>query len=314
MIAGLAALLVVVGMASGRPLVESAAAKGPAQAPPAQGEAENLGSDWVRLQKSDDGKPLGMQTAIVRYVVESPDENNDPQQAPLEVDLISAIHIGDADYYEKLNQRFKKYDALLYELVAQDGTVVPRGRGASNAHPLGAMQNAMKSMLELEHQLERIDYTKPNFVHADLSSDQFMQAMRDRGESFLQLYFRVLGESMAQQSEMAARGESFDVDVMMALFAKDRARRLKIALAKQLAEVEGLLVGFGGDEGTVLITERNKAALAVLKEQIGAGKKRIGIFYGAGHLTDMDRRLRNDFGLRPESVTWLTAWDLAPRP
>jgi hypothetical protein len=161
--------------------------------------------------------------------------------------------------------------------------------------------------------LERIDYTRPNFVHADLSSEEFSQAMKDRGETFLQLYFRILGESIAQQSEMAAKGESLDVDIMMALFAKDRARQLKTALAKQLAEVEGMMISFGGDQGTVLITERNKAALAVLKEQLGAGKKRVGIFYGAGHLTDMDRRLRNDFGLRPVEVTWLTAWDLTPQ-
>ena len=66
--------------------------------------------------------------------------------------------------------------------------------------------------------------------------------------------------------------------------------------------------------GSVLITERNKKALKVLKKQMAAGKKRIGIFYGAGHLDDMDKRLRKDFGLKPVAITWLTAWDLAAKP
>jgi hypothetical protein len=275
-------------------------------------DAAKLGSDWVRLKYGDDGQLLGMQTAIVRYASAAPEKEADSQPAPVEVDLIGAIHIGDAAYYQELNRLFKQYDALLYELVAPDGTVVPRGRGTSNRHILGAMQNGMKNMLALEHQLEQIDYTQPNFVHADMSPDQFSQAMKDRGEGFWQMYFHLLGESMAQQSEMSAKGESFDMDLLTAMFSQDRARRLKVSLAKQLADVEGTLVSFGGEQGSVLISERNKAALQVLKEQIKIGKKHLGIFYGAGHLTDMDHRLRQEFGLHPVGITWLTAWNLAP--
>jgi len=217
-----------------------------------------------------------------------------PQAAgpPVTVDLVGAVHIGDAAYYHKLNRRFEDYDAVLFELVAPEGTVVERGRGTSNTHPLGALQNGMKNLLALEHQLEQVDYTKPNFVHADMSPDELLQAMKDRNEGFLQMYMRLLGQTVAQQSELAAQGESPDVALMFALFAEDRPRRLKTVLAKQLANTEQLLTSFGGEEGSVLITERNKIALKVLKEQLAAGKKRLAIFYGAGHLADMDGRLR----------------------
>ena len=47
---------------------------------------------------------------------------------------------------------------------------------------------------------------------------------------------------------------------------------------------------------------------------MAAGKKKLGIFYGAGHLNDMDERLRKDFRLEPVSITWLTAWNLAAKP
>jgi hypothetical protein len=70
------------------------------------------------------------------------------------------------------------------------------------------------------------------------------------------------------------------------------------------------MVSFGGEDGSAIITDRNKKALAVLKQEIAEGKKKIGIFYGAGHLSDMDKRLRSDFGLQPVAITWLTAWDL----
>ena len=148
-----------------------------------------------------------MQTAIVRYTAARRKPAGTAARPSRSI-LIGAVHIGDIAYYRQLNEHFKQYDALLYELVAPEGTVVERGRGTSNAHPVGAMQNGIKTLLELDHQLEEIDYTQPNFVHADMSPDQFLQAMKDRNESFLQMYFRLLGQAMAHQSEMAAKGES----------------------------------------------------------------------------------------------------------
>jgi hypothetical protein len=272
-----------------------------------------IGQDWVRMQYDGTGEVLGMQTAIVRYKAATP--SNGKSGPPLQVDLIGAVHIADVAYYKQLNEQFKQYDALLYELVAPEGTVVERGRGTSNAHPIGAMQNVFKDLLQLDHQLEIVDYTKPNFVHADMSPDDFKKAMEERNETFLQMYFRLIGQAMAHQNELATKGQTTnDFELITALFAEDRPRRLKIILAKQLSEMESLMVSFGGENGSVIITDRNKKALEVLKQKIAKGDKKIGIFYGAGHLSDMDKRLRKDFGLKPVSETWLTAWDLAPKP
>ncbi len=288
-------------------------AQAPAATKPKAADAQSadLGKDWVRIRYDDKHQPVAMESAIVRYEPAVRDPN--ATGPPVTVDLVGAVHIGDAAYYDQLNRRFDGYDALLYELVAPEGTVVERGRGTSNSHPIGALQNGMKAMLDLDHQLEKIDYTKKNFVHADMSPEQFTRAMKDRNDSFLQMYMRLLGQSLAQQSELAAQGESPDMAVFAALFADDRPLRLKRVLAQQLADTESLLTSFGGDEGSVLISERNKIALKVLKEQLATGKKRLAIFYGAGHLADMDQRLRKDFGMKPVSITWLTAWDLAPK-
>jgi hypothetical protein len=268
------------------------------------------GQSWVRLHRDKNGQPLAMQTAVVRYV--PADAADDRAAEGVRVDLIGAIHVGDQAYYEGLNKRFEQYEALLYELVAPEGTVVEKGRGTSSAHPVGAIQNGLKSFLDLEHQLEHVDYTRDNFVHADMSPEEFARKMDERGESFLQMYFRLLGQELARQSEQQAKGQFADLEIFSALFSKDRHRRLKIALAKQFEGMESLLAGFGGPDGSTIITERNRVALEVLDKQLKEGKRKLGVFYGAGHLSDMDERLRKDFHLKPVEVTWLDAWNLRP--
>ena len=52
----------------------------------------------------------------------------------------------------------------------------------------------------------------------------------------------------------------------------------------------------------------------MLREQLAKGKKRIGIFYGAGHLGDMSRRLVSDFGMKFTGEKWVEAWDLRSKP
>jgi hypothetical protein len=277
---------------------------------PAPADKE-LTKAWVRIDRSDDDTPLAMQTAIVRFV---PADAYDPDKKPDDydsyVDLVGAVHIGDQAYYDELNRLFRDYDAVLYELVAAKGTVIPRGRGTSNSHPLGALQNAMKSMLEVEHQLEQVDYTRPNFVHADLSPDEFLKSMDDRDETFIQLYFRIMGASLAQQSQQKADAGSSEVEFMAALLASDRARRFKVMLAKQFEGMESLMLALGGPEGSTLITARNTRALDVLEERLDEGDQKLAIFYGAGHLSDMTEQLEKRFDMRPVSCEWLEAWDL----
>ena len=53
--------------------------------------------------------------------------------------------------------------------------------------------------------------------------------------------------------------------------------------------------------------------MEVLKREIAAGKKEMAIFYGAGHLPDMERRLMSDFKMKRGGQTWLEAWELNKR-
>ena len=264
---------------------------------------------FVRLRRDDRGQPIALETSIVRYVP------RDRTAGELVVDLIGAIHVADTSYYEQLNKKFSKYDAVLYELVAPSGTRIPKGTKVEARNAISGLQLTMKRMLELDFQLERIDYSKKNLIHADFSPQEFSQSMKDRGESFSQMLFRMLGQSLATQSKNSGDANAA---LLFAFFSKNRALKLKQALAQQFEDLEGQLTVLGGPQGSTIITERNKRALEVLKREIKNGKKRLGIFYGAGHLADMERRLIEDFDLKRSRESWIAAWSLrtttTPKP
>jgi hypothetical protein len=262
------------------------------------------GSDetkFIRVRRTDDNRPTAMQTALVKYIAD--------KRPGIEIDLVGAVHVGDKAYYDDLNKLFEGYDVVLYELVAPEGTRVPKGgRKGPTTHPIGLMQEGMSSILELSHQLACVDYTKENFVHADMSPDDFNKAMENRNESFFQMFMRLMGTGMAQ-SAGGAEGTS-DAALLMALFSKDRAMALKTVVCQQFESMDGALAALDGPGGSAIITERNKRCFEVLDKQLEAGKKKIAIFYGAAHLPDMERRLLGDYGFKRSGEQWLTAWQL----
>ena len=278
--------------------------------------------------------PQSLDTSIIRFV--PTDEKL--AKAGVTVDLIGAIHIGDQAYFQKLDKSFKQYDALLYEMVAekdetggapqrwedrdQPGTgtaQAPRKTSVSEEKSfeagmtmIGGMQLGAKDMLGLAFQLDGINYNAPNMVHADMSPEEFAQKMKDRGESFFTMFMELFMQGLAQQRANKQGGAS-DVALLFAFFSSDRELALKRVLAKQFAEVD-ILDMLGGEKGSTIITERNLIALDVLSKQLAKGKKRIGIFYGAGHLGDMSRRLVSDFGMKFTGEKWVEAWNLRSKP
>jgi len=297
----------LLGGLTSAPLVAQETQPAPAPAakePPAEKKKEEPKENFIRVVRNDKGAPLSMETAIASYVPAG------EKYAGATVDLIGAVHIGEKSYYDELNKKFEEYEVLLFELVAPPNTKIPKGAKGGSAHPIAALQKGMQSMLGLEHQLECIDYTKDNFVHADMSPEEFNKSMKDRGESFGQMFLKAIGAGMAQQAT-GTQGTS-DFEMLSALFAKNRAQKLRTAMAGQFENMESQLMLFDGPDGSTILTERNRKAFEVLAEQLEAGKKKIGVFYGAAHLPDMDKRLLADFGMkRKGDLAWVKAWSLS---
>jgi hypothetical protein len=267
--------------------------------------------DFLRLSRDDDGKPLSLDTSIVEY-----HRPAGGRREPLQVDLVAAVHIGSRDYYDTLDRLFADYDAVLYELVAPPNARVPKpGRKAAGA--IGSAQQGLKSMLGLEFQLDSVDYSAANFVHADLTPREFDAAMAKRGESWWSMFTRLMRESMARADKRGAGEAEVGMGELVGILfgsAAERQLRLRRVMAEQFTDMDALTAAFGGEEGSTLITDRNAAALDVLRTEIAAGKRRIAIFYGAAHMDDFDRQLQDDFDLEPGETTWLEAWNLRDQP
>lgn len=294
--------------------------------PKASPAAETKGQ-FIRVNRDEKGEPIAMETSIVRL------QSKDDDGKKLTVDLVSAVHVGEKSYYDNLNKRFESYDAVLYELVAPEGTRIPKGGKKTNGNALSAVQNGLKDLLELEYQLTGIDYTKKNLVHADMSPEDFAKSMEKRGESMWTILMQMAAAEQARQKTQkpAGKGERYwsvalrglaeglfpgvkvnpeETKLMMALMDRNRALKLRRVLADQFEDMETMMAAFNGPNGSTLITERNKAALEVLKREIGKGHKNIAIFYGGGHMPDFEKRLVEDYDLKRGEVEWLEAWDL----
>jgi hypothetical protein len=86
---------------------------------------------------------------------------------------------------------------------------------------------------------------------------------------------------------------------------------MKQAMARQLVDIEVVTAGMDDANGdNTLIKGRNAKAFSVLREELEAGKNKLAVFYGAGHLPDMAERLERDFDMVERKTTWLDAWDL----
>ncbi|MDT8439733.1 MAG: hypothetical protein RQ729_12070 [Wenzhouxiangellaceae bacterium] len=252
--------------------------------------------DWLRVTRSASGEPLALEVAIGRF------ERADGAR----VDLVGAVHVGEPAYYQDLNQRFNDYQRVLFELVGRPEALESPAAGSPSL--IGLLQGGMKNALGLAFQLDEIDYSAPHFVHADLDADEFAASMRARNESWLQLAVRAWALGLAEQgSGEAARSNAA---LLKVLLAEDRERALKRALAEELADQGDSLTRLAGADGSTLIEVRNGRALEVLARELAAGHQRVAIFYGAGHMPDLARRLEQDLGFRRARLEWISAWDL----
>ncbi|MDG2013446.1 MAG: hypothetical protein P8J33_08075 [Pirellulaceae bacterium] len=259
---------------------------------------------FMRIRRNAKKEPIGMETSVTRYVTKNADGKK------VTVDLIGVVHIGEEKYYEDLNELFTQYDALLYELVAPEGTVVPKGGGERGFNAISGIQQGMQSVLGLEFQLEHIDYTAPNFVHADMTPEEFSASMEENEESIFKMALKAMGQGMARQSKAQASGTpSAETGLLLAMFENDKGK-IREVMAEQMLDLESGMIIFQGKDGSTIIDHRNTKAFDILREQIESGKTRIGVFYGAGHLPDMDERLLKGFGMKRGGQVWLEAWDL----
>jgi hypothetical protein len=285
--------------------------------------------EFIRVEESETATRL--QTAVVRFT-----------KGEASVELVGAIHIADKKYYEALNQRFEGYEALLYEGIGGDQPAaapaeleqIPAGEPPAVEEPaepeaaeeapveevpvedipaakvpaakgkLDGLHTAYESgakWLGLAYQMKEVDYRKANFVHADLSMAEFTALQKERGESLIGF---VLKSGLKKTDKPVKEPSSLKLLVSLVRGDKDGLKR---ELVHTLGAGDDQVAALAGDN--VIIGDRNAKCLAVLDREVLAGKKKLGIFYGAAHFPDMEKRLVAG-GWTKTGDEWMTAWEI----
>lgn len=251
-----------------------------------------VSKDFIRIR--EDEKALRLQTAYFGY-----------EKDGVRIDLIGAIHIADKRYYEFLNDSFLDYEVLLFEMIGGERL----GGGEKAAEPeaepqenklaaLLTMYETMEKTLGLSGQGAVINYTAENFVHADLTMKEFEALQKERGESLLGFMIQ-----SALNAEKPAR-KTNSMNLILGLLG-GKPELVKIELMHTMADADKQIDSIDGSN--VIIGDRNARCIEVLDREMAAGKKNIGIFYGAAHFPDLERRLFEK-GFSRISTKWATAW------
>ncbi|KAL8497960.1 hypothetical protein ACS0TY_021352 [Phlomoides rotata] len=223
----------------------------------------------------------------------------------------------------------------------------PNGSYLRGFNILGCIQRQMAKLLTLDFQLDCLDYQSENWYHADLDFETFKLLQQEKGESIFTFArdmtlksTKAIVKSAPVREDLgpwrskllwASRfvpmplvglliigsvcadvGNQAEYPELEALSRLDFGAALKVFLAKRLTS-EFTQVTADVEEKSVIIGERNKAALEALRQAIDGGNKKIAVLYGGGHMPDLGRRLREEFDLVPSQVQWITAWSIRNR-
>ena len=257
--------------------------------------------EYVRFVQGNMEWEGELQTAIVSF------END----AGIQLNLVAAVHLGDEEYYAELNDYFRTQDAVLYELVAEPNQVPVRGSRESSTSLIGLIQKAMAGFLNIGFQLDEIDYTQSNFLHADLTPSQLDELMASKNENFFTMFLNLAMAQMAQQSAFAGdRLSSFNMlSLLSAMNSENQNAALKFLFARELGRSGDVIVGEELEQQLTLLGDRNKAALRVLGNALqNPDFRRVSIFYGAAHMPGIEREISAKMGFTRTGLRWKPAW------
>jgi hypothetical protein len=248
---------------------------------------------------------IALQVALRRFV---PETGHGPA-----VWLVAASHIGETNYFAALQAELERAGMVLFEGVgAKDKKV------RFDPEEQGSVQYTFATSLGLRFQLEAIEYDRPHFKNSDLTISQLHRLMLqdgpaggadggDANEEFTQLLAVMEGSSLV--------GALVQVGLKFIGFSPKLRAMTKTVLIETLGGLDGDLAQIKGlPPGierllTVIIQERNKVVLSDLASELRSPHPpaSIAIFYGAGHMLDLENRLRSQLAYRPSSERWLTA-------
>ncbi len=257
--------------------------------------------------------------------------------------LAGTSHVGEPEYYHELQKLLDGQTVVLYEGInaeAHKRHVPKRGippaepqssqaASAVQAHPASgfSMQSALAQSLGLVFQLDAINYDRTNFINSDLSILQIQRLMLGDNEAVpappgvkgrTDPSFEFLLQIMDGSSFL---GSIFKMGVQLIGSSPPLQAITKLTLIETLGQLKGdfsEMRGLPPDMKRlvkVLIEARNQNVIDDLKTEFKAVPRSgsISVFYGTGHMEDMEKRIVRELHYRPDGEIWLTAFSVDVR-
>lgn len=254
--------------------------------------------------------------------------------------LTGVSHLGDPSYYAALQSHLNTQTLVLYEgvgaadaeteadsapaaatppAVESDDDAAAETPATATSDNRGSFQSAMAASLGLVFQLEAIDYRRSNFRNSDLSITQLRDLMNQAETGSGQ---HGASQSFENLLGMMEGNSWFDALLQLALRllgANPKFQALgRLALIDLLGQIQGdpsRLQGLPPEMKQlleVLLQRRNEKVIADLTERLSdvGPHGSIAIFFGTGHMPDMEKRLRNELQYHPATNRWFTAFDV----
>jgi hypothetical protein len=255
------------------------------QPPPPRGKPPE---EFVRVTSGKEGGSL--EVALAGY--EQPDTGR-------RVYLVGAVHIAHPEAFAAQQALLDGMDLVLWEGVG--GREKPSPEVMERFDVLFKSQVMLKNLLDLDFQLDEIDYERGFWRNSDMTLEAVQAALDERGLSMIP------NEALVQ----AVFGTVFKVVDPQSIPRNPTVGRLYRGMVGPLIADPQRFFEQPGAEGLkeVLIELRNEVVLRDLADLLAEpGPERIGVYYGAGHLPDLQRALLDEQGLTYLGIHWITAW------
>jgi len=189
--------------------------------------------------------------------------------------------------------------------LADLGPIEPRHENDEDS-----LQADLARTLNLQFQLDGIDYDHESWRCSDMAIDQVERAMKEKGSDFSIVSGALAGSSFPAQIVKAILGMVRFADMLLDGMAVEMLKIMIIEMLGDETVMRESIRQFGPGFNEVIVEQRNQVVIDDLKQILETDPevKSVAVFYGAAHMPDLAQRLLDQLQYEPAGETeWIEA-------
>jgi hypothetical protein len=227
--------------------------------------------------------------------------------------LIGVAHLGTPEYFKAIQARLDRQTVVLYEGIGLHDVKQAPGTFTDSA----GIQTTLANALGLKFQLDAIDYRRASFVNSDLHVPELQEEVKKRDHET----GGAAGEEKLNQLVDALQGTGMNGGVLAQMIGflgsspqmREMTKTMLVEVLGQAGELMAMAHKLSPDMKDlfdVILTQRNAIVVTDLRNRLTRLKPRdsVAIFYGAAHMDEIARRLRDELHYTPVKTEWDTAF------